>query len=78
MSRQLVVLRQHDGPPVAVRVEALKLLWRLERDGFAFDTTPGGRLLVSPVSRLAPEDRAALREYEPDCVLAVTLEPPRH
>ena len=77
MSRCLVPLRQHAGPPVVVRVEALELLMRLERDGFRFRTTDTGRLEVAPWPKVSEADRAALREYHDDAVLVVTLEPPR-
>ena len=62
MSRCLVPLRQHAGPPVVVRVEALELLMRLERDGFRFRTTDTGRLEVAPWPKVSEADRAALRD----------------
>ena len=72
-TRHLVPLRQHTGPPVVVRIEAIELLVRLERDGFGLDIHAGG-LTIRPASRLADEDRAALRRYREDAVLVLSLD----
>lgn len=55
---------------LTVTLPALQLLWSLEERGFNLRVGPSGRLVVSPASRLTPDERAALREHR-DAIVAL-------
>jgi hypothetical protein len=44
-------------------VEALRLAWRLEDQGFRFRLDGDGCLMVGPSEKLSPADVAALRQW---------------
>lgn len=56
---------------LSVPLSALRTLWGLEDRGVTVRLRADGRLVVSPRSRLAPDDDAAIREHRDQLALLV-------